>query len=886
MAVLSTLVFCALCVLAAWLVWLHRPTSRAGLTDPGFWFVMILPACAFLLFWMGSYAGHGRQVSLTVQELRIPMSDAKTDGVYFVAGPRREASDLVIGPYADAQQSQDRYRKAFDRLLTIRRKNGQWQYCGKHVAADGDGNLPGMGVRIESGPINGCKPLTSETVVASIERLDVDGKTQTRRSLSLTQRSNHISIGLPPGEQLTRHIGQCDGARAQDKLRLAPAGLHDPDRGYRIPENLVFDQLGQGGENPLLKPSVLGPIKSLASLCGTGPQQLSWPDSEPDARVIMASRTTALAWWIVGLLFFSSFWTWFTSREYWRDGAGRVEAAVVLTLQWLLALRLIIAMAGLFNNDGLRQASVLWAPAIAIVATPMLAAAMLRGGERAATRSISALLLQLPFASLLIFHGLDWQMPGAQEIILTGLAAALLIWRRWSNLSEPLLVIWLQQARWIAEWLFRVAQRLSKIVQKNWGERNAAIGLLPVLFVLSAAIYAIVSTAMPWLPLFKQAALNVPILGTVRAVIVHVPAMAVGAAVIFFCVWQLAKQEFDIWTAGLAIIFGLTVMRALLILLGIKERFSGIPLLENFPLSMVYIPPLIVGLALLITGFRAVPSLTRALWLVTAFGASFILVGFFASDFGMIWIFAWPAGWAIAALCWVKPLDAGFKSGLVRLALIGPLLSPILLAGIYYGWNIRTVPPPQTDLIGHVEAAAEWNRTAARLQRYLDPDPLIDAGSSAAFEMLEQAAQLEPLTANLWGQGYLAPSGIVVPLLTYQYSDNVLAVHIIWPFGRLGIAVFLGSLLFILAQFWRARGDGGAGEGWRGEASRLAAMIFFWSAAYMTLANLNLMPFTGRNAYFMASQSMGDLAEGFILLLLIVLPLLAAPSSKSTEAQG
>jgi hypothetical protein len=885
MPILSTLVFCALCVLAAWLVWLHRPASRAGLTDPGLWFVLVLPICAFLLFWMGSYAGHGRQVSLTVQELRIPMSDVKTDGVYFIAGPRREASDLVIGPYADAQQSQDRYRAEFDALLTIRRKNGQWQFCGKQVAANRARNLPGMGVRIESGPINDCRPLSSETVVASIERLDLDGKTQNRRSLSLAQRSNYISIGFPPGEQLTRHIGQCDGARDQDKLRLAPAGLHDPDRGYRIPDNLVFDQLGQGGENPLLKPSSLGPIKSLASLCAAGPQQLSWPDSEPNARVIIASRTTALAWWIVGLLFFSSLWTWLTSREYWRDGAGRVEAAVVITLQWLLSLRLIIAMAGLFNNDGLRQASVLWAPAIAFVATPMLAAAMLRGGERAATRSIPALLLQLPLAVLLIFWGLDWQTPGAQEIILTVLAAALLIWRRRSNSHEPLLVIWLHQARWIAEWLFRAVQRLTKIVQKNRGERNAAIGLLPVLFVLSAAIYVIGSTAMPWLPLFRKAELNVPVIGNIPALMVHVPAIAVGAAAIIFCVWQLAKREFDIWTAGLAMIFGLTLFRGLLILFGIKERFSGIPLLENFPLSMVYLPPLIVGLALLITGYRAVPSLTRALWLVTAFGVSFILVGVFASDFGMIWIFAWPAGWAIAVLCWTKPLDSGFKSGLTRLALIGPLLSPLLLAALYYGWNIRAVPAPQTDLVGHVEAAAEWNRTAARLQRYLDPEPLIDAGSSAAFEMLEQAAQLEPLTANLWGQGYLAPSGIVVPLLTYQYSDNVLAVHIIWPFGRLGIAVFLGSLLFILALFWRARGDGGAGEGWRGEASRLAAMIFFWSAAYMALANLNLMPFTGRNAYFMASQSMGDLAEGFILLLLIVLPLLVAPSTKSAEAQ-
>ena len=800
----STLAFSAICLCGAWLVWLHRPGSRAGLTDPGIWIAILLPALASVLFIIGYYEGHGRQLSLTVNELRIPLAEAAKVGTYFIAGPQRDKSDLVVGPYADAQQSQESYREAFDALLTIRRQDGRWSVCGKRVAPDADSNLPGMGIRIGDSTLDGCKPLTSEVSTIGIDRLDVGGDSQNRRSLDITLQNDHVSIVFPPNQALTRHIGKCDGAGDKTLVRLAPVGLHAPDRGYRIPDNLVFEQLGQGGQHPLLKPSALGPINTLRALCEAGPDQLTWPEAESDARLMLSSRTTSLAYWILGLLFLSSLWMWRTAHEYWRDGAGRIEACLVLTLQWLLALRLITAMAGLFNNDALQQASVLWSPAIAFVAVPMMAVAMLRGGQSDARQPILAMIVQMPAALLLIFWGLDWQMPGAQEMILAAVAVGFLIWRRWSDRPEPLL-----------EFGLNLARRMAGYLHKALSKRTA-----------------------------------------------------------------FAKIELNGWTAGLALVIGLVILRGILLLMGFKERVGGLPI------SMVYIPPLIIGIALLITGYRAVPSLARAFWLVAAFGASLILTGFFVSDFGMIWIFAWPIGWAITALLMVKPLAGRFLGAVSRLLLIGPVLSPLFLAALYYGLYATAVPSPQSDLAGHVEAAAEWDRTAARLQRYVGPDRLIDAGSSASFEMLEQAAQLEPLTGNLIGKGYLAPSGIVMPLLGYQYSDNLLAVHIIWPFGRLGLLAFLASLLCILYTFWRSLGDSITGKGWRGEAGRLAAMIVFWSAAYMALANLNLMPFTGRNAYLLASQSMGDLAEGFLLLLLIVLPLVATVTAPRVEKSG
>lgn len=812
---LSTLAFCLICLCCAALVWLHRPGHPAAQYDYSKLMALGLPLSVSLLFLAGSSEGHGRQMTLSVTELRLPFADVQKDGTYFIAGPRREISDLVVGPYADAQQSAEVYRDAFDNLLTIKRAKGKWVLCGKWIAAKADENQPGFGVKIGKTALNGCQPVSSEDVAARIQRLDVDKKVQTRRTLTISQQSDHIRIKLPPSEALTQNVGRCDG-KSDRSLRLAPAGLHSPDLGYRVPNNLVFDQLGQGGQYPLLKPAELRPIATLKQLCDAGAQALNWPASHknasvagPTTRLVFSTRTTSISIWIPFLLMLTTAWMWRFCYLYWREATGRVEAALVLTLQWLLALRLLIAMAGLFNNGALSQAAVLWPPAMAFVVVPMMAVALLRSGDASARKALPAIILQLPFALLLIFWGLDGRSPGGQEIGLAAVAVGLLVWRWGSQRAAPFLVSVFTAARDFGVWALSAAR------------------------------------------------------------------MRAGFAV----------PRLECWDAGAALVLLLIIVRFGLLALGFKERFLGIPVLKNIPISMLYIPPLIVGMALMITGYRTKPLVARAIILVSAFAVAFLGVGFFASDFGMIWIFAWPAGWMIAALAVIKPVGNKAIALLARVALFGCVLSPILLATAYFSLFVRDVPSPQTNLVNHIEAAAKVGRTEARLQRYVDPARLIDAGSSASFEMLEQAAQLEPLTGNYIGEGYLAPSGVQMPLLKYQYSDNLLAVHLLWPFGRFGLAVFLLSLLIVLMTFWRSRGSKGAGEGWRGEAARLAAMTFFWSAAYMALANLNIVPFTGRNAYLLAAQSMGDLAEGFLLLLLIVFPFVCAGSVRPDAEQ-
>ena len=921
----STFAFLLLCALGGSLVYIHRPGSRAGLNDYAWLMAVLLPVLSGVLFFAGSYEGYGKRLSLTIGELRIPLADVKDDGVYFIAGPKREESDFVVGSYADAQQSAETYRDEFDGILTIQRIAGAWAVCGKQV--DPTANLPGMGVKIGDVPLKSCTPLGTDPQKVKIERIDVGGALQTRRNFAISLNEEFVRIELGLGEALTRHVGKCDGKNADFVLRLAPAGLHAPDRGYLIPRNQVFDQLGQGGKLPLLKRDALGSIGTLGERCKQTPASWNWPaatqsaagasNGDSNARLVISSRSTSLAWWILLLLCASPLWLWFFCSDHWKEGPGRTEAALVLTLTWLLALRLITAMAGLFNNDGLSQAAVLWPPAMAFVVVPMLAIGLLRAGDADARKGLLGIAAQLPFMLLLIFLGLDGELPGVQEGILAGVAIALLFWRPvagllrrirmlpplrrlppWFSLSKnpaPLLVSVLDSARPMGAGLHRTLGSAASYLVAKFGLRNAALLLFLLLLASGFAVFAIVYAVAPTAGPFKARLTGFPLFNDIPLSILFIPAIAAGAMVIIVGFWLVTRAKFDAWHAGALLVLTLITGRFALLAIGyvvspsaplFKERFSGIPVVQNIPLSAMYIPPLIIGIALMITGYRAVPSLARAIMLGAAFFVSFIAVGFAASDFGMIWIFALPAGWAIATLYDVKPLGGSRgQAGLTRAILVLPVLTPVLLAVFYYNFRIPDVPPPTESLSGHVEAVAKWDRTAARLQRYWNPDRLIDAGSSASFEMLEQGAQLEPLTRDFWGNGFLAPSGVVSPLLKYQYSDNLLAVHIIWPFGRLGMAAFLAALLATLWAFWRPRGDGGAGEGWRGEAARLAVMIFFWSAAYMALANLNLMPFTGRNAYLLASQSMGDLAEGFLLLLLIVFPILAVRSNAGQKAE-
>lgn len=802
---ISTLVFCTLCLFSAWLIWLHRPGSWAGGGDLAPWMVLV-PLLILILFWQGSKQELGTKMVLSVTELRIPDGETKKDGTYFVVGPLGEKSDLVVGPYSDPNQSREAYRAEMDSLLTIKRKSGAWIYCAKREPDKPDEKRPGMQVSRDDHALTGCQPIGAEAVDLTIDRIEPPGDAdqdepgfldtlralvrspknpaiQPRRSFKLSEKPGYVSIALD--EPLRLDIGQCNGAVESDALRIAPAGMFVPDRGYVVPRNIEFPQLGWGGVHPLLDRAKLSPIgASKKALCGQAQQRLAWPAGKGHERLIITSKITNIAWWIPFFMITSILWVALACREHWRDGEGRLEAALVMALQWLLSLRLITAMAGLFNDAALVPVNILFPPAVAFVALPLLAITLLRPGGLQTKRALAFLALQIP-------------------------AAAMILWASFEGHSPKASLLW------------------------------QSGGLLAAIFIAMLARGLSTDPA--------------PLLGA-------------GVARMRHLVTCVLFPRNNAWMLGVKLTAILVAGRLLLLLIGWQERALG------FPISLVYAPMSILAVALLMKGYRSAPSLPHAGWLAIMFGSLFIVVAIFVRDLGLVWIYSWPAAWAIAALAGVPFSAPRVKRWLAGAFLLAPLAAPLLLATGYYALYAKAVPEPQSDLTGHMLASAQWDRNLVRLQRFRDGNVLVDIGNRWSFEMLEQAAQLEPLTQGLVGKGYLEPSGIVPPLRLYQYSDNALAVQIIWPFGRTGLVVMLIAFLIILLIFWRRTLADRSKEVLADEVGRLAMLTLFWSAAYMALANLNLAPFTGRNMYLLAARSMGDLLEGFVLLLLVVLP--------------
>jgi hypothetical protein len=68
----------------------------------------------------------------------------------------------------------------------------------------------------------------------------------------------------------------------------------------------------------------------------------------------------------------------------------------------------------------------------------------------------------------------------------------------------------------------------------------------------------------------------------------------------------------------------------------------------------------------------------------------------------------------------------------------------------------------------------------------------------------------------------------------------------------------------------------------RGLLRLSAVTVFAFVSGYMILANLELVPFTGRNIYLLAARSQTDLLEALWLVLLAV----SAPHASRAEAES
>jgi hypothetical protein len=319
------------------------------------------------------------------------------------------------------------------------------------------------------------------------------------------------------------------------------------------------------------------------------------------------------------------------------------------------------------------------------------------------------------------------------------------------------------------------------------------------------------------------------------------------------------------WPILLAIIVG---ARILLGLLGYRERVFGLAL------SAVYVPLLLIAVAAILAQAEAAPAGRRRLGFfflgALALGAG--LVALVINDIGFALVHVPPiAGIALWRLRQWRQ-DVGGHEAPDR---IGRLLWAAPVAGLIIGyfalWAFVAATPPPGDgapLEERVAYAVDDRSTDLnwlRLRAVFAPSHIPQIGTRAAAIQLDQSVLLADLTGTLLGRGWLTPAD----LGTFRWqathlSDYLSASHLMAPFGRLGALAFLLVLLAGAAVSRRVP----APASWPRLAGALAIWTLFGAAAYMVLANLLLVPFTGRNIYLLAASSGGDLIEGLGLLLM------------------
>jgi hypothetical protein len=199
---------------------------------------------------------------------------------------------------------------------------------------------------------------------------------------------------------------------------------------------------------------------------------------------------------------------------------------------------------------------------------------------------------------------------------------------------------------------------------------------------------------------------------------------------------------------------------------------------------------------------------------------------------------------------------------LVLLSMILMVIS-LHLAGSWAKWNTADPEAGEKMSITALEGVKVKTNTI-RLMNQAVPDLVALLATKEGYEqrdaMLEMYAFSSPFAGRGWPQ--------TIPpreLLLTHINDTVSAVHLLSPFGRVGgIAVAIFLLTFVAAIFGLT--DGSPGQ--RSSSAALAALVLAMVSLYMLLDNIGVVPFTGRNFYFLSVQSESDLIEGGLLLVI------------------
>lgn len=317
----------------------------------------------------------------------------------------------------------------------------------------------------------------------------------------------------------------------------------------------------------------------------------------------------------------------------------------------------------------------------------------------------------------------------------------------------------------------------------------------------------------------------------------------------------------------------LVLVRGALPLIGFREHIGMLQI------SAIYAPAMVLALGAWLAWVEG-DQTRRGLWICFAYP---VLVGavlgvtYLSHDAGFVMVFAVPL---LGVGLWRA--RAWMEQG-ARFRAVWPLVVVLPLGAVAYCLALALAPivlrPPAIDQGSGIAAIGDRLAYAntyndgnyMRLVAALAPQYVAEIGTKSANLQMEQTIQLSQRT-TLFGRGYGLPSNLPTSHVGQQLgilhdvhlSDNVSAVHLMGPFGRLGAVAFLTVLIAISAGMCSARPE----TGWQrplAMAGALAIWVVFGAAVYMILGNLLLVPFTGRNIYLLAANSGGDLLEGLLL---------------------
>ena len=515
-------------------------------------------------------------------------------------------------------------------------------------------------------------------------------------------------------------------------------------------------------------------------------------------------------------------------------------------LDLTLALRLLIAVEGSFVDSGTKAQG---AVAASLIAIPFGAYAVLTAHPRAIEYRLgAAFLAAMTLAAVALARLTSGASLDMVVIALAGLAlgAACMAWRwpaklmagldrwslaGWTKIDRPMEAFmrsmgldWGGWATWaVGGALFILGLRFALGLgglRESISKDGIRFGLSLVFVPLTLAVSA---------PLIARAAAGWSSRGEARTA-----ALALWTVLLF----GVMLPSHIVKDNGFAV-FALPVTVAALAAVA-GGAGGGRPLMV-LTLALLATAPLVVGGVLYLAG--------RSWWLV--------IVG------ALLWLaLIWGTWWSRPSMAWLAPI-----AGTAALLLT---INGLAETGDVSATQQRTLTQAQ-----------QATTNSVRFYSVLSPARLAAFGTRTADAMQDTNNHMRDYGRLLAGRGYFNLPAPTV-LKPYHLTDNLSAVHLISPYGRLGAAAFLlisGGMAALACAQALARNRS---SDWMGA---LAALTLCLISAYMILANLLAILFTGRNVYLLAAASGGDLLEGLTLFALVAAALGSAASAPKAAGQ-